>query len=437
MIKKIFFITKYFSDVIMFMLGAYFSLALVHGRNVVISLVPEIRFFLFSLLILLIIYAHYDLYKDKRNLFDENQLMSLFYSNMITFIIVVFLVLLFGIFSSMIDMFIIGGAFVFSFVLTSIARFMLAELRLVIRIFGYDRKKVLFYGLSCGISDKVRESPHLGYDIIARTNTISSLKKYLDKVDIVFITKPIDEKLMDVMINCDTIEWKVISDASNLIMDQVTFDEFKDYPIINVAGKMHLTYFLKRVMDLIFASIALLMLSPLFLIIALLIKLTMPGPVFFKHERLGRDLKQFKLYKFRSMVVGAEKIKNKLKAQNETKGLFKMKNDPRITPFGKILRRTYVDELPQLINIFKGEMSVVGPRPHLKKELSYFRGWRRARFKVKPGLTGLWQVSGRHQLNFDKAVLYDIFYVKHMSFFLDLSIILKTIPSILMSRGKH
>lgn len=437
MIKKIFFITKYFSDVAMFMLSAYLSLAIVHGKNVVISLVPEIRFFLFSLLVLLITYAHYDLYKDKRNLFDENQLMSLFYSNMITFIIVIFLVLLFGIFSSIIDILIICAVFVFSFVLTSIARFMLAELRHVARIFGYDRKKVLFYGLCCGLSDKVRESPHLGYDIIARTNTISNLKKYLDKVDIVFITKPMDEKLMDTMIEYDWIEWKVISDASNLIMDQVTFDEFKDYPIINIAGKMHMTYFLKRVMDLIFASIALIILSPLFLIIAILIKLTMPGPVFFKHERLGKDLKQFKLYKFRSMVVGAEKIKNKLKSKNETKGLFKMKHDPRITPFGKILRRTYIDELPQLINIFKGEMSVVGPRPHLKKELPYFKGWRRARFKVKPGLTGLWQVNGRHELNFDKAVLYDIFYVKHMSFFLDLSIILKTIPSILMSRGKH
>ena len=104
---------------------------------------------------------------------------------------------------------------------------------------------------------------------------------------------------------------------------------------------------------------------------------------------------------------------------------------------GKILRRSCIDELPQLINIFLGEMSVVGPRPHLDEELSNFNGWRRVRFNIKPGLTGLWQVNGRHELNFDKAVLYDIYYVKHMSLFLDISIILKTIPSIIMTKGRY
>ena len=136
------------------------------------------------------------------------------------------------------------------------------------------------------------------------------------------------------------------------------------------------------------------------------------------------------------MVMGADKMKTKLMRKNEVRGLFKIKDDPRITKFGKFLRRTYLDELPQLINVFKGDMSMVGPRPHLRIELGNFKGWRMARFKVKPGITGLWQISGRHELNFDKAVLYDIYYIKHMSLRQDLSIIFRTIPSILINKGK-
>jgi lipopolysaccharide/colanic/teichoic acid biosynthesis glycosyltransferase len=136
------------------------------------------------------------------------------------------------------------------------------------------------------------------------------------------------------------------------------------------------------------------------------------------------------------MRVGADDQKAKLIAKNEVKGLFKLKDDPRVTQFGKLLRRTGIDELPQLINIFRGEMAVVGPRPHLRIELDNFKGWRRARFKVKPGLTGMWQVNGRHELNFDKAVLYDVYYTKHMSFFTDVSIILKTVPAIIMNKGR-
>ena len=167
-----------------------------------------------------------------------------------------------------------------------------------------------------------------------------------------------------------------------------------------------------------------------------MIKITMPGPVFFKQERIGKDLKPFAVYKFRSMKVGADEEKVKLMEKNEVKGLFKMKDDPRITKFGKLLRRSCIDELPQLINIFKGEMAIVGPRPHLRSELANFKDWRRARFSVKPGLTGMWQVYGRHELNFDKAVLYDIFYIRHMSFIMDMSIILKTVPALIMNKGR-
>jgi exopolysaccharide biosynthesis polyprenyl glycosylphosphotransferase len=243
---------------------------------------------------------------------------------------------------------------------------------------------------------------------------------------------------MDIMIEHDNIQWKIVPSLFNLVIDPVTFDEFKDYPIINVSpSKKNKSHFLiKRIMDISLSGIALLMLSPLFFFVALMIQLTMPGPVFFRQERLGKDLKPFRLFKFRSMVVDADKMKDNLENKNEVKGLFKMKDDPRITPFGKFLRRSCIDELPQIINIFIGDMSIVGPRPHLQRELGNFEGWRRARFKVKPGLTGMWQVNGRHELNFDKAVLYDIYYIRHQSIIIDIGIILKTIPSILMSRGR-
>jgi lipopolysaccharide/colanic/teichoic acid biosynthesis glycosyltransferase len=118
-----------------------------------------------------------------------------------------------------------------------------------------------------------------------------------------------------------------------------------------------------------------------------------------------------------------------------TGGLFKVKDDPRVTRLGRLLRRTCVDELPQLINIILGDMSLVGPRPYTPEEVKFFTGWRRNRFKVKPGLTGLWQISGRYEIEFDKAVLLDIYYIKHMSLWLDLKILLKTIPSIIYSKS--
>jgi len=255
----------------------------------------------------------------------------------------------------------------------------------------------------------------------------------LDKIQTVFITKEIDEELLDLIIQNDQINWKIISPTFNLVIDPVAFDEFKDYPIINVTSNRigNISLIIKRVGDIILSGMALLMLSPLLLTIAAIIK----HHVLFKHERLGKDLKPFMLYKFRTMDVGSDKKKQDMK--NEVQGLFKLKHDPRTTKIGRFLRRTCIDELPQLINIFKGEMSIVGPRPHLQIELHNFKGWRRARFNVKPGLTGMWQVNGRHELNFDKAVLYDIYYIKHMSLLLDISIILKTIPAIVMSRGRY
>ena len=179
----------------------------------------------------------------------------------------------------------------------------------------------------------------------------------------------------------------------------------------------------------ILALIGLILLSPLFLILGLLLKISEPkAPVLFKQIRNGKDTKEFEIYKFRTMHVDAEARLEELTQFNEIEGaMFKMKNDPRVTKIGRFLRKTSIDEFPQLINVLKGEMTLVGPRPPLPKELAEYSEYDKKRLAVVPGCTGLWQVSGRNELNFDEMVELDLTYIKEMSLILDLKILLKTI----------
>lgn len=185
--------------------------------------------------------------------------------------------------------------------------------------------------------------------------------------------------------------------------------------------------FLKRLMDIICSMSALIVLAPILIVVVILIKIESKGPVIFSQERVGINNKKFKMYKFRSMVVNAEDMKEKLEKQNERKGpMFKIKNDPRITTIGRFIRKTSIDELPQLINILKGEMSIVGPRPSLPKEVIQFEPWMLERLKVKPGLTCYWQVQGRDHIEFEDWMRLDVKYVKDRNFLLDIKLIFKT-----------
>jgi len=185
--------------------------------------------------------------------------------------------------------------------------------------------------------------------------------------------------------------------------------------------------FLKRLIDIFCSVIGLIFLSPIFIIVGAIIKLDSKGPVIFSQKRVGKYGQEFKMYKFRSMVVNAEELKKKLMHQNEMSGpMFKMKCDPRITKIGKFIRKTSIDELPQLINVLKGEMSLVGPRPSLPKEVSEFEPWMMRRLDVKPGLTCYWQVSGRNNIDFDDWMKLDIKYVEDRSIKLDIKLIFKT-----------
>lgn len=183
----------------------------------------------------------------------------------------------------------------------------------------------------------------------------------------------------------------------------------------------------KRFIDILLSLFGLIIVSPIMLIVAILIKLESTGPVIFSQKRVGLNGKEFNMLKFRSMVQNAEELKEKLQKQNEMSGpMFKMKEDPRVTKVGKFIRKTSIDELPQLINVLKGEMSLVGPRPSLPKEVAKFEPWMLERLNVKPGLTCYWQVSGRNNIDFEDWMKLDIKYVKDRNLGLDIKLIFKT-----------
>ncbi len=190
--------------------------------------------------------------------------------------------------------------------------------------------------------------------------------------------------------------------------------------------------FAKRAFDIAAAMFALIALSPVFLITALAIKLDSKGPVFFAQNRLGYKGRYFKMYKFRSMVVNAEQLLRQLELKNEVSGhMFKMRNDPRVTRVGRIIRKTSIDELPQLLNVLIGTMSLVGPRPPLPREVNQYDKWQDLRLSVRPGITGLWQISGRNDIGFEEMINLDLKYIRERCFLYDMKIILKTIPVLL------
>jgi exopolysaccharide biosynthesis polyprenyl glycosylphosphotransferase len=186
------------------------------------------------------------------------------------------------------------------------------------------------------------------------------------------------------------------------------------------------------------ALTVLILFSPLMLLIALAVRLSSPGPVLFRQERVGKGGRRFTLYKFRSMYQDAEERKAELQATYQLGALlFKIKDDPRITRVGRFLRRTSLDELPQFFNVLLGEMSVVGPRPPVPAEVLAYDDWHYERLLVTPGLTGLWQVSGRSDLTFDEMVKLDLYYAEHWSPWLDIKLMLRTIPAVILARGAY
>ncbi len=236
------------------------------------------------------------------------------------------------------------------------------------------------------------------------------------------------------------VDIHVSSGLFEVLTSRVVVKEVAGVPLITVKGvRLSKTNLLvKRIFDLIVAGIVLLVGLPLWLLIALGIKLTSSGPVFYAQTRVGRDGETFAMLKFRSMYADADERLAELMSQNEATGpLFKMRDDPRVTRVGRFLRKFSVDEFPQLLNVFRGEMSLVGPRPPLPHETEKYspNDWRR--LEVVPGMTGLWQVSGRSSLTFEEMVRLDLFYIENWSVSLDITLLFRTLPAMLSTRGAY
>lgn len=207
----------------------------------------------------------------------------------------------------------------------------------------------------------------------------------------------------------------------------------------HVFTAQHGGFIVKRAFDITAASVVILLLSPLFLFVVLIIRLDSPGPILFSQERIGKNGRTFKMWKFRSMYIDAEQRKIELMKHNQMKGgvLFKMKNDPRITRVGRFIRKFSIDELPQLQNVLLGDMSLVGPRPPLPSEVAQYTPYQRQRLEVIPGVTCIWQVSGRSEISFAQQVEMDIEYISTQSFWQDITLLLKTVPAVLSARGAY
>lgn len=194
----------------------------------------------------------------------------------------------------------------------------------------------------------------------------------------------------------------------------------------------------KRLFDLAVGLIVFVLVIPIVPLIALMIKLDSPGPVFYRQDRVGKGGRLFRFYKFRSMYRESDRLRAELETKNEQEGpVFKMKADPRITPVGQFLRRSSMDEIPQILNVLRGEMSIVGPRPPLPVEVARYEPWHRRRLDVKPGITCLWQIAGRSQIGFDEWMRLDMEYLRTRSLRCDLTIFLKTLPAVMARRGAY
>jgi exopolysaccharide biosynthesis polyprenyl glycosylphosphotransferase len=234
--------------------------------------------------------------------------------------------------------------------------------------------------------------------------------------------------------------FKLVPDLYELSLSRIDMETVEGIPLLAIK-QVSLNSFQRLITRLVDISLSVLIIilgSPLWLCIALVIRLSSSGEVIYKQTRIGWNGRPFKVYKFRSMYKNADQVLAALWTKNEAQGpLFKMKEDPRITPIGKFLRRTSFDEFPQLINVIKGDMSLVGPRPPLPHEVAQYEEWQKGRLAIKPGMTGLWQVRGRSDISFDEGVLMDLYYIENWSLRLYFQILLRTIPAVLFSRGAY
>ncbi|NDJ85043.1 MAG: sugar transferase [Chloroflexi bacterium] len=294
------------------------------------------------------------------------------------------------------------------------------------------------------------DDPTLGTTDLGRVQAlgrVANLHNVLDEysVDLVIVTLPWEQhrQIVSIVKTCESrqVAVRTIPDLFQLNLSQVQIEMLGGVPMLGLHRELEFhpaNRLMKRALDLLLMILSLPLSLVLFVVIAIAIRLDSRGPIFFGQERIGLNGKAFKIYKFRSMVKDAESMWDQvLKDTQEDLRRPKLANDPRVTRVGKFLRRTSLDELPNLINVVKGDMSLVGPRPQVRREVELYEPWHYQRLKVRPGMTGLWQVSGRSDIPFDEMCLMDIYYIENWSLALDLQILLQTAPRVLFRSGAY
>lgn len=336
-----------------------------------------------------------------------------------------------------------------------------------LRLRGLNLVSVLIIGTNdraMNLAQKLESKPELGYRIQGFVDNLWSMSdKFsncgrqviatLDELPSFLRLNPIDEAIVCLPLGayyhevakivslCENqgISVSVPTDFFNLGLAQSNVEHFENQAMITMmSGSIYgWPQMVKRGIDIILSALLLVLLLPVFVITGVIIKTTSPGPLFFVQDRVGLNKRIFKMYKFRTMVVDAEKKQADLEKLNEVSGpVFKIKNDPRIIPVGKILRKLSIDELPQLLNVLKGDMSLVGPRPLPVRDYQGFKeDWHRRRFSVRPGITCLWQIKGRSNTSFDRWMELDLQYIDHWSLWLDAKILFGTIPVVMKGSG--
>lgn len=349
------------------------------------------------------------------------------------------------------------------------SRLMVRVLLLGARRSGYNYRFLLMIGANRRaqeIAERIDERPELGYKIVGfvaessaaeeewdRTppanwpvlGLLDNLRSVLteERVDEIMVCLPVDARFSDItMIVQHARDLGVVvrlmpNFADGALLSNMYVEEFNDQYVVTLFREQMLMQLLvKRLIDTSVSMTVLISFLPLMIVVAAIIKLTSPGPVLFIQNRVGMNQRQFRLYKFRSMVADAETRKSDLAHLNERDGpVFKIENDPRTTAIGRLIRKLSIDELPQLFNVLTGEMSLVGPRPPLPEEVKSYEWLFRKRLSVKPGITCIWQISGRNGVSFEDWMEMDHEYIENWSLWLDMKILLKTVPAVLLGKG--
>jgi exopolysaccharide biosynthesis polyprenyl glycosylphosphotransferase len=350
-------------------------------------------------------------------------------------------------------------------VVLSVGRLIVSAAMGMLYRLGLGETRLLVVGsgrLGKMIMQHIAANPNLGYSIVGFLHDMSEspsdfgrfkMLGTLEDLGLVIRSLQVDEVIIALPSNmhqqsiksvrlCERLgaSFKLVPDLYELSLSRIDMEAIEGIPLIGIkqVSLNTIQRLITRAVDIIISLFLMIVGSPLWLCIALAVRINSPGDIIYKQKRIGLNGRPFQFYKFRSMYENADQMLTELWAKNEAQGpIFKMKEDPRVTPIGKLLRRTSLDEFPQLINVLKGEMSLVGPRPPLPSEVAQYDEWQKGRLAIKPGLTGLWQVRGRSNLSFDEGVLMDLYYIENWSLRLYFQILFRTIPAVVFRLGAY